>query len=423
MRRIVLVAMTLALATIGVAPAYSSGGITKGPATFHHAVGDELTDAYVLDPRDAAVNSDGNMLVAQWAGALLLIAPDGRLIQRFDGPPQPFNVEVGPTGRWYVHNGHFRTPSIHIFEPDGTFLRSWNGSTTIGGAEFKDIADATVDANDRMVVSDHQLDLVQVINPDETLAALFGGTGTGPGEFLYPWALATDSKRNIYVVEPSGRMQVFTPTGEYLRETTLLDPSGAPVELRDIAFDSRDRLYGMHFDDQEILVYNSGGQLLSAWDAPDTGPFEFRSAVYLDLADDGLLYVIDNVADLVLAFTIHECDGRLATHVGTNGPDTIVGTAKADVIVGRNGNDLIKAKGGADRVCAGKGRDTVAAGAKADRVWGGGGNDTVNGGLGSDVIWGGTGADTLDGGVGVDTCNGGPGTDTAQTCEMVSGIP
>jgi Ca2+-binding RTX toxin-like protein len=144
------------------------------------------------------------------------------------------------------------------------------------------------------------------------------------------------------------------------------------------------------------------------------------------------------------------CAGRPATHVGTNGNDTILGTSGNDVVNSFGGNDTVRTIGGADVVCAGSGNDTVRGGSGNDRVLGQGGNDfllsqgandTVRGGPRRDRIKGGSGkdnlrgqgandkirgqggADKLGGGPGRDLCNGGAGTDTANACEREQLIP
>jgi Ca2+-binding RTX toxin-like protein len=144
------------------------------------------------------------------------------------------------------------------------------------------------------------------------------------------------------------------------------------------------------------------------------------------------------------------CSGRSATHVGTNGNDTILGTSGNDVVNSFGGNDTVRTIGGADVVCAGSGNDTVRGGSGNDRVLGQGGNDfllsqgandTVRGGPRRDRIKGGSGkdnlrgqgandkirgqggADKLGGGPGRDLCNGGAGTDTANACERQQLVP
>jgi hypothetical protein len=114
------------------------------------------------------------------------------------------------------------------------------------------------------------------------------------------------------------------------------------------------------------------------------------------------------VVQRITSGPVPTCYGRPATHIGTNGNDTIVGSAHADVIVGRGGNDNINGKGGNDRICGQGGNDTIKGGAGADRINGGGGNDTINGGPGNDI---------LNGGKGTDTCKNG---ESYRSCEYPS---
>jgi hypothetical protein len=53
------------------------------------------------------------------------------------------------------------------------------------------------------------------------------------------------------------------------------------------------------------------------------------------------------------------CRGRLATLVGTAGPDVLTGTSGPDVIVGRGGDDIIYGLGGHDLICAGEGNNEI----------------------------------------------------------------
>lgn len=78
---------------------------------------------------------------------------------------------------------------------------------------------------------------------------------------------------------------------------------------------------------------------------------------------------------------------------GTNGPDTLAGTAGDDVIKGLDGFDSIDGAGG---------NDVIDGGADGDSIYGGFGNDMIDGGDGSDNISDAAGSDTLRGGAGAD---------------------
>jgi Tol biopolymer transport system component len=150
------------------------------------------------------------------------------------------------------------------------------------------------------------------------------------------------------------------------------------------------------------------------------------------------------------------CAGRIATVLGTPGPDVLRGTRRKDVIVAMGGDDEVRSFSRADVICGGPGRDEinagdngegggsdlVLAGPGADRVtlgpelgrafgeggndlllgskggdglYGGPGNDVLHGGpnpsFNSDFLYGGPGNDRLDGGPGPNQLYGGPGRD------------
>jgi len=109
------------------------------------------------------------------------------------------------------------------------------------------------------------------------------------------------------------------------------------------------------------------------------------------------------------------CRGRIATILGTDGPDKIKGTNGRDVIVALGGDDKIDGGGGDDIICAGDGNDKIEAGDGDDYVDAGDGNDTVEGGAGNDNLLGGAGNDKIEGGGGNDTIDGGSGSDKCQT--------
>ena len=115
------------------------------------------------------------------------------------------------------------------------------------------------------------------------------------------------------------------------------------------------------------------------------------------------------------------CDGLVATLIGTEGADRLVGTRRRDVIVSLSGDDWIDGGRGSDVICAGGGRDSVVGGYGGDWIDGGGGDDHiaaaegndawVNGGPGDDLVLGGPGSDRIYGSTGNDRLFGRRGSD------------
>jgi uncharacterized repeat protein (TIGR01451 family) len=121
-----------------------------------------------------------------------------------------------------------------------------------------------------------------------------------------------------------------------------------------------------------------------------------------------------------------KCDGEAVTILGTDGPDTLVGTFANDVIRADDGDDVIYGFGGGDIICGGTGTDQIRAGRGNDVVEGGRGSDFIRGKRGDDSlhgdegrdrIRGGRGDDLVSGGSGFDRCHGGPGLDALRGCE------
>ena len=84
----------------------------------------------------------------------------------------------------------------------------------------------------------------------------------------------------------------------------------------------------------------------------------------------------DGAAQLLDSAHPVRCGGKLASIVGTEGPDKLVGTSARDVILGDRGKDVIVGKGGNDKLCGEEGKDTIkGGGGKRDFCDGGSSND------------------------------------------------
>lgn len=97
---------------------------------------------------------------------------------------------------------------------------------------------------------------------------------------------------------------------------------------------------------------------------------------------------------------------------GTDGDDTLIGTAENDYMKAGNGRDLVRGREGND-VMYGDARSDQMSGDKGnDRMFGGSGADYLEGRAGQDALFGGQGRDNLLGGNGRDVLRGGRDADT-----------
>ena len=99
---------------------------------------------------------------------------------------------------------------------------------------------------------------------------------------------------------------------------------------------------------------------------------------------------------------------------GSEGPDSMIGDAGADILWSGPGDDHLSGGAGADNLGGQDGTDTLDGGPGADTLSGGAGDDWLSGGDGPDVIYGGPGNDRADGGAGNDMLGGFSGDDVLR---------
>jgi Ca2+-binding RTX toxin-like protein len=110
----------------------------------------------------------------------------------------------------------------------------------------------------------------------------------------------------------------------------------------------------------------------------------------------------------------------MATIIGDEGDNFLLGTPLDDDIQGLGGQDILLGGTGEDNLDGGSGQDflwgggdndILNGGVDADFLFGDGGQDTLDGDAGDDQLWGGADHDTLTGSFGMDTLRGGQGAD------------
>ena len=147
-------------------------------------------------PHGVYVDAGGNVWVTDARGGedrghqVIKFAPDGRELLRLgtsahagDGPTHfngPTDVVVAPNGDVFVSDGHEPVSNNRIvkFAADGRYLKEW------------------------------------------------GGTGSAPGQFLVPHALALDSQGRLFVADrDNNRIQIFDQDGELLGRVDAVRPA------------------------------------------------------------------------------------------------------------------------------------------------------------------------------------------------------
>jgi hypothetical protein len=176
-------------------------------------------------------------------------------IRRGGGPfHRPTKAAVAPSGDVYVTDG-YGNAQVHRFSAAGALLQSW------------------------------------------------GEPGEGPGQFMLPHGLLVHPDGRVFVCDrENNRIQIFSPTGEFLTAwTDLMRPSGIALH-GDLVFVGE--LYAAKGEvdmvgrtmsetrPSQVTVRDLAGKVLARWGGPDPfAPGGFTSAHELCVDSRGDLYV------------------------------------------------------------------------------------------------------------------------------------
>ncbi len=274
------------------------------------------TDANPLDwPVAVAIAPDGNIYVANASTSTIeVFSPDGNHLESWgeegDGPGQfafssgPFtlaDLEFDNDGNLFVFDS--LNSRVQKFAPDHTFLLEWGFKGTANPGEF-DLTMGGVDGDLGLVYVSDRTGRIQVFDLDGNYQYQWGSTGTGPGEFTYPWDVDVVDGRVFIVDEgsigefPQGdpRVQEFDSSG------TLIEGSGAMGSffsdfssvVHYIAFDPGGRLFVADYEVASIRIASPDGRLIdSLTNVPGGLSMSGPSGMAFD--DEGNLYFVDDI--------------------------------------------------------------------------------------------------------------------------------
>ena len=196
--------------------------------------------------------------------------------------------------------------STHFF---GLNDRSFSYSHSLGrnefaGAGFRNPVDMAVNDNDVMYVVNRGYEYrtdgvhVSMVTMSEEYITEFGSYGAGPGQFVWPTAIALDGQGNVYLADEwLNRISVFNSEGEFLRSW----PDG---------FEG-----GASQDDSARMIAFGAGPNIPAGKA-GSGDGELDRPAGIAISNDGTLFLTDSRNHRIQKFTL---DGKFLGKFGTFG--------------------------------------------------------------------------------------------------------
>ncbi len=171
----------------------------------------------------------------------------------------PINLAFDAEDNLYVTDTERQ--QVLVYRPDGSF------SHPLGdGKSFKPGGIAI--RGEQVFVTDLKGHQVLVLDRKSgKVLSRFGGPGSALDKenlLNFPTNLALDSAGNCYVSETlKGRVQVFSPTGKFLRAVGGLGLSiGKLVRPKGVALDSQDNLFVADAATEHVQIFNKEGKLL-----------------------------------------------------------------------------------------------------------------------------------------------------------------
>jgi DNA-binding beta-propeller fold protein YncE len=144
---------------------------------------------------------------------------------------------------------------------------------------------------------------------------VWGGQGVREGSFIRPRAIAADETA-VYVIDTTGRVQVFDADGAYLRGFhTPAYENGTPTSA---AFNRAGNLITPDTHYSRILEYTPTGELVKSWGSYGPGPDQFIYPTGIVQALDGRYYVSEygEAAERVHVF---DAEARFLMQWGSHG--------------------------------------------------------------------------------------------------------
>lgn len=367
-------------------------------------------------------------------------------------------IELDPfSGRLHVAHEALASHFISVRDVSGNEIRTY-GDGILQGRSF-----GAAFSQDHVFVTDIGSDRVEIF--DRVSGAHvggWGGSGSGRSQFDGPLGISIENAE-VYVIDAgNARVQVFSQTGEYLRQFSGAGTTGQLGFPFDLAVYNSE-LYVA--DNDRVVVFDPAGNYKRSFggfaSATDSAKQElaeagitstgFGSAEALEITDDGDIYikalvgagvpssrffVFSSAGQLqtsfagsgqvavdpggrslwtafsgVEVFSYATCNGLTPTIVGTSFADRVTGTSGDDVVFLDDGNDVVSLADGNDTACGGDGDDTINGGDGRDLLRGDAGRDRLFGGRRPDVLFGGDNGDLLKGQTGSDVLFGERGND------------
>ena len=198
------------------------------------------------------------------------------------------------------------------------------GLSVMEGRGYYYPVDSAIDQDGNLQVLSRALDgdargiRVTVSDPNDEFLGTYGRFGEGEGQFIWPTAIAIDSRGVIYLSdENTNLISVFDSSRKFLRRWGR--PGSDPGELdgpSGLALDADDNLYVVDHQNSRVQKFTGDGRFLLGFGSEGIGDGQFNMPWGVTVDARGDVYVADWRNDRVQRFS---ADGEFLAKYGSPG--------------------------------------------------------------------------------------------------------
>jgi DNA-binding beta-propeller fold protein YncE len=217
----------------------------------------------------------------------------------------------------------------------GTLITSW-GSTGTGNGQFRFPFGIAIDDSDNVYVVDNNNNRIQKFTASGGYLLQWGSNGSGNGQFNFPGSIAADSSF-IYVTDESNhRVQKFGQTGSYVRQWgtngtgngQFQNPAGIAVDR------NKNQVYVAEFYGNRIQQFSVFGDYISTISTP-----ALNNPVGLTTDQHGNIFVADRGNNRVVQY--NDNGTNLTTFANTNANAIAINPKNGQIYVGSNSGGIL----------------------------------------------------------------------------------